>query len=135
MDERVPDLRWGSLELAEKLMVVATGIDEHGANLNSSSRMKEINGVIASSVNEEFRLRALLIGLGTITKDQQSLGGSNLDVLASKSLSHRNLKIYNTCKKFIKKKGLFLNSSFKDVYKKLVQNKLKKIDAPLDRFF
>jgi hypothetical protein len=27
-----------------------------------------------------------------------------------------------------------LNSSFKDVYKKLVQNKLKKLDVPLQRY-
>lgn len=37
------------------------------------------------------------------------------------------------CQKLIKKKGQFLNSKFKDVYKKLVQNKLKKLDVPLMR--
>jgi hypothetical protein len=128
-------------------MSVATGIDEVGNNLNSNTRMKEIENVIVTSVNEEFRLRALLMGLGTITKSQQGLGNFFIflvfcfvdlfllieDILAGKSLSQRNLKVYNTCKKFIKKKGLFLNSNFKDIYKKLVQNKLKKIDAPLDR--
>lgn len=56
-------------------MRVATGVDDGGNTLQSSQRMKEIESVISNSVDENQRLRVLLIGLGSITKDESRLGG------------------------------------------------------------
>ena len=55
-------------------MRVATGVDDGGNTLQSSQRMKEIESVISNSVDENQRLRVLLIGLGSITKDESRLG-------------------------------------------------------------
>lgn len=55
-------------------MRIATGVDENGDNLQSTDRMKDIVHLVNSNINEEIKLRALLLGLGSITKNYSKLG-------------------------------------------------------------
>lgn len=54
--------------------MVATGVDEKGNTLQSGQRLKEIENIVSSFGDEHLKLRALLVGLGSITKDSERLG-------------------------------------------------------------
>lgn len=69
-----------------------------------------------------FRLRALLVGLNTITKDQMQLSD-----IANNVLTQENLSTFQACKKIVNNKGMFMSPKFKDFYKKVVTKKLKKL--------
>ena len=61
------------LNYSESMMRIATGISDNGGNLQSSDRLKDIASILSSTNDQDLKLRILMIGTNTITKDMDKL--------------------------------------------------------------
>ena len=101
----------------------ATGVGEDGSNVQSHKRLKFLKELaMRQDMPEVFRLRALLVGLSTVTKERHQLSET-----AKQALSQDNLRTFEACLKLVNNKGMFMSDKFKDFYKKVVTKKLKSL--------
>lgn len=101
----------------------ATGVGEDGSNVQSHKRLKFLKDLATrQDLPEVFRLRALLIGLNTVTKERPHLSEA-----AARGLTKENYETFQACLKLVNNKGMFMSDKFKDFYKKVVTKKLKSL--------
>lgn len=76
------------LEIAEKLSRIGTGTSDGGSNVANDQRLRDIQLILESCGSEQIRLRSLLMGLSTITKNRHLLGIIiNIKILLPKNIS------------------------------------------------